>query len=149
MVCNFQLIFAVAACGSVYCTACSVFLCLLLVSDDSPLTEPCESIARVAVGKFVVSLCQAFVPIRCVWREGSPWHLAAPPSAPPPCSSKTTMIRGEGWGVKSPSDSQLVEPEPFNMFLKILLNEDEQGFGCHSGIFMPRAQHSRGYFWGI
>lgn len=46
LVCNFQLmIFAVAACGSVYCTACSVCLCLLLVSDDSPLTEPSESMA--------------------------------------------------------------------------------------------------------
>ncbi len=47
--CNFQLIlFAVAACGSVYCTACSVFMCLLLVSDDSPLTEPSEAmVARV------------------------------------------------------------------------------------------------------
>lgn len=102
------MIFAVAARGSAYCTACSVFLCLLLVSDDSPLTEPSESmVARVAVGKFVAPLCQAFVPVRCVWQKrggrglmGCPWHHAAPL---PPCSSKTTMIRVEGWsgrGVK-------------------------------------------------
>ncbi len=123
------MIFAVAACGSVYCTACSVFLCLLLVSDDSPLTEPSEStVARVAVGKFVASQCQAFVPVRCVWRGGCPWHIAAPL---PPHSWKTTMIRvgGGGWWGSSP-DSQLVEPEPFNMFLKILLNEAEQRERC-------------------
>lgn len=45
------------------------------------------------------------------------------------------MGRGE-WGLlsvavrKSSSDSEPVEPEPFNVFLKILLNEDEQWERC-------------------
>lgn len=55
------------------------FLCLLLVIDDSPLTEPSESmVARVAVGKSVSTLCQAFVPIHCVWQGNCPWHVATP-----------------------------------------------------------------------
>lgn len=83
------MIFAVAARGSAYCTACSVFLCLLLVSDDSPLTEPSESmVARVAVGKFVAPLCQAFVPVRCVWQkrggEGADGVSLAPRRPPTP-----------------------------------------------------------------
>lgn len=113
LVCNFHMmIFAAAACGS-------VFLCLLLVSDDSPLIEPSEStVARVAVGKFVATLCQAFVPVRCVWRRMGGGSLASRcPSSSSSGPQKTTMIRG-GWvyrgmgmgGVvvwKSSSDSQL------------------------------------------
>lgn len=137
MICNLQpRIFAVAACSSVHCTVYSVFLCLLLVSDDSPLTEPSElMVARVAFGKSSATHCQVFVPIHCVWLGrgggGLPWHLAA--LLPPPCFSKTTMIRRDGWGrgvLKSYSDSLLVEPEPFNMFLKILPNEDKQWEHC-------------------
>lgn len=95
-----MMIFVAAARGSVYCTVCSVFLCLLLVSDDSPLTEPSESmVARVAIGKFVATLCQAFVPIRCVWRGGGgcPWQLAAPP--PPLILKDDNDKRGRGGGM--------------------------------------------------
>lgn len=147
------MIFAVAACGSVYCTACSVFLCLLLVSDDSPLSEPSESmVARVAVGKFVASLCQAFVPVRCVWREGCPWHLAAPL---PPHSWKTTMIR-VGGGEGSPLQILSLWSQSHSICSwRSSSTKTSRGssvsasiapvFNCPSG-YASHAPHSRGYF---
>lgn len=98
--------FALAACGSVYCTACSLFLCLLLVSDDSPLTEPWASIGcqrgcwQICI-LLVPSVCTHSL---CVWREGSPWHLAA---LPYPLllkddNDKSVGVEWSGWGVKIP-----------------------------------------------
>lgn len=75
------MMFAVAARGGVRCTARRALLRLLLLMDDSPLTEPSDStVARVAVGKSVSTPCQAFVPIHCVLQGGCPWHAATPHS---------------------------------------------------------------------
>ncbi len=155
--CNFQLIlFAVAACGSVYCTACSVFLCLLLVSDDSPLTEPSEAmVARVGCWQIhclaVPSVCTRSL---CLARGLS----LAPRRLPAPLLLNDDNDKREGgeWaGCENPSRSQLMEPEPFNMFLKILLNEDKQHCitrhrpGIQLSlrvIYSSHARHFRGYF---
>ena len=96
--------------------------CLLLVGcviGDSPLTEPRELlVARAAVGTARANLCQAFVPIHCDWRGASLAACLVPLRSP----KKTVIKRGR----ESSSDTVrvCVEPHPFSMFLKILLNED-------------------------
>lgn len=61
--------------------------------------------ARVAVGKFVSSWCQAFVPIRCVSGErGVPGTspLSLPPLLLKDDNDKSVGVEWSGWGVKIP-----------------------------------------------
>lgn len=77
VICISYLQLQLAAVCTVQHAACYCFYCWWVMIHLS-LNLESRIAARVAVGKFVVTLCQAFVPIRCVWWEGSHWHLAGP-----------------------------------------------------------------------
>lgn len=132
------------------CTVCSVLLCLLLVSDDSPLTEPSRSmVARLAVGKFATTLCQAFVPNHCVWRSGCPG--ISPPHTPRlllllkhdndkrgrtealPKSSSESLACGARGIQCVPEKMSSLKMSTVSTIITLVCN-------CYSGLFVPHVQ---------